>query len=226
MNSVHINQRNTKRNFRFPGPWRLKWIALSATLLLSGCAFIMVVAAAVFTVSAYNCVANGSQSACTAAAGDMIAAAGGWKGLFGGIVHQDPPAADLQYFDASQASALLSPQNLTLQTTGGTATVSITDDSTGTVLGTQGFPFVINNDVATFSDPSAVTQWVRSFSGYAGNVSVNISFDVGTSLPPSGSSGMMTETIRYSGTPYLSAEASLSNGSACGGKNSPGLCGP
>ena len=216
-----------KRHFfkTSPSVWRLTGLAVVATTLIASCTFIIVVAAAVFTVSAYNCVANGKNSACTAAAGDLIAAAGGWQGLFGPALKADPPAADLQYFDAAQASAVLTPQNLTLQTTGGTAIVSITDESNGVVLGTEGFPFVISNQVATFTNPSAVTQWVRSFSGYTGNVSVNVKFYVGTSLPPSGQSGKLVATIRYNDSPWLSAAGSLAIPPSCNPqKPSPELC--
>lgn len=133
-----------------------------------------------------------------------------------GTTKLDPPGADLAYFDASQARAVLQPANLTITSIGGTATVSLKDESSGASLGSQTFPFVMSNNVATFSDPSTVNNWVHSFSTYQGNVEVDLGFYMGLSAPPAGSSGSLTITAEYSGSPYASSTAYVGGGSSGG----------
>lgn len=208
-----------------------------ATAALSGCAFIAVVILAVFTVNVVNCV-GGSTKDCAAAIGSLTAGGGGVSGAIKTLeavhwsatqatIKQDPPAADLSYFDASQASASVNLANLTLLSDGGTATITITDDSTDSVLGSETFPFTINGNSAAFTDPSAVNQWVRSFSSYPGNVSVNTQFYVATTTPGTGQTGTVQITAEYSGSPYLSGSAAISGPpNLCNGKPSPYKCAP
>ncbi len=210
-----------------------------ATAALTGCAFVAVVILAVFTVSVVNCV-GGSTKYCSVAISLLTTGGGGVPGALSTLgkpgvvwsatqetIKQDPPAADLYYFDASQASASVNLANLTLLSDGGTATITITDESTGSVLGSETFPFTINGSSAAFTDPSAVNQWVRSFSSYPGNVSVNTQFYVATTTPGTGQSGTVQITAEYSGSPYLSGSAAIFGPpNLCNGKPSPYKCAP
>lgn len=179
-----------------------KWLWLSAAVIsvLAGCAVFTVVAVITIAFSAYNC-ADGKS--CAPLATDIIAAGGGYGDIFGTTTEADPPASDLANFDATQADALLTANNLTIASTGGTATLTISDESNGTVLGSAQFSFVINDGVATFSQPVAVTNWVRSYSTYPGNVSISFNFYTAVNDPPAGQSGTLTITAQYSGAPYV-----------------------
>ena len=95
---------------------------------------------------------------------------------------------------------------MTIASTGGTATITMTDESTGTVLGSQTFPFMLNNDVATFSQPDTVNNWMHSYSTYQGNVEIGMKFYTGLNNPPAGQSGSLTVTAQYAGSPYASSK--------------------
>lgn len=183
--------------------FRKKWLWFVAVigLGLSGCAVFTVVAIITIAVSAYNCSQGDS---CAPLATEVIAAGGGYTKIFGSLFNADPPASDLAYFDASKADALLTAQNITIASTGGTATVTLTDESSGATLGSASFPFVINNSDATFSNPAAVTNWLRSYSTYSGNVNIGFQFYTAIDDPPAGQSGTLTYTGRYAGSPYVS----------------------
>lgn len=211
-----------------------KLLSIAAlTIFLGSCALIPYILIATLTISTVTCVVGNNSSACSVALSDLALEVGGATGKIYPIVAPlikaflDPPAADLAYFDASQASAAINISNLSLTSIGGTATISITDDSTGTVLGSQGFPFTISGDVAKFSDPSAVNQWVHSFSSYPGNVSINTQFYVATTVPAPGQTGSIQITTQYGGSPYLSGSAAISGPpNLCNGKPSPVKCAP
>lgn len=210
-----------------------KLLSMAAlTIFLGSCALIPYILVAIITVSTAECVVGNNSGACGLALSDLALEIGGPVGKVYPIIAAgiktllDPPAADLAYFNASQASAAINISNLSLTSIGGTATISITDDSTGTVLGSQGFPFTISGDVARFSDPSAVDQWVHAFSSYPGNVSINTQFYVATSVPAPGQTGSIQITTQYGGSPYLSGSAAVSGPPICDGKPSPVKCAP
>jgi len=122
--------------------------------------------------------------------------------IIGSTLKLDPPASDLAYFDASQASAVLQPDNVTITNTGGTATLTLTDEATSAELGSQTFPFVITNGVAHFSQPSEVNDWMHAYSTYQGNVGIGFTFYTGIDDPPAGQTGTLTITAEYASAPY------------------------
>ena len=197
------------RNFKLPSK---KWLWPVSVVLagLSSCAVFTVLAIISVALTGYNCATG---SSCAPFLGDIVAIGSGSSvatAIRTGL-GLDPPATDLAYFHASQASAVLSPSNLSLASTGGTAIMAIQDESTGVVLGTQNFPFTINNDVATFTNPSQVTSWIHSFDTYSGNVKINFNFYTGWSNPPPGTTGSVTVTAEYANAPYASSKLSIVN---------------
>lgn len=125
-----------------------------------------------------------------------------------------PP--NIPQFDSAQARAVVQTNGLTLATNGGTATVTIRDDNTKTVLGTKSFAFLIDtNHNATLTNPSAANTWLHSFSGYGNTVDIEVGFNTGLAIP-SGASGNYTTTGEYVGVPYASASAYIRDpGSTC-----------
>lgn len=131
--------------------------------------------------------------------------------------HIKPPASALANFDASQASDNVSFNNISLSSHSGTVTITIKDQSTGNLLGQQAFNFTINStDQLKFSNPSAVTNWVRSFSNYPGYVDVGIKAGLNINPPPSGQSGSVASTAVYQGIPYSSSSITISGGTGGG----------
>jgi hypothetical protein len=192
------------RNFKLPSK---KWLWPASVVLvgLSSCAVVAVVAVITLLISAVNC-SNGN---CSSLLPSVSGVAANFSEIVKLVTVLDPPASSLTNFHASQASALLAPNNIKITSSGGTATVTIEDANTGTILGSDAAPFVINNGVATFSDPAQVTDWMHSFSTYSGNVNIRFGFNTGTSNPPPGQSGSLTVTAEYAGSPYASAKASI-----------------
>lgn len=129
-----------------------------------------------------------------------------------------PPAADLQYFDAHLATQNLSVQNITITGTSGNVEIKIKDENDGTLLGQNTFTYQLNalNQVE-FSNPSTVTNWVRSFSNYNGFVEVEVLTIIDAQAPPEGQSGSVSSTLVYNGSPVASATSTYINeGSGCG----------
>ncbi len=187
-----------------------KWfwpVAILSGLALGGCASV-VIEVVTIVVTAYNCEQG---NGCTSLATTIITDAGYTTAakIVTILTKLDPPASDLANFDASQASAAIQTSNLSLISDGGTSTVTLADESSGAVLGTANFPFVINNGVATFSQPSTVNNWIHSFDTYQGNVIIEPGFNIGTTAPPAGQSGTVTITAQYAGSPYASSKLSI-----------------
>lgn len=130
-----------------------------------------------------------------------------------------PPAADLQYFDAQLATQNLNAQNITITSTSGDVEITIKDENDGTILGQNTFGYTVNaQDQVLFTDPTTVTNWVRSFSTYDGFVEVSVKTTLDATPPPEGQTGNVSSTLVYNGAPLASATASFtnSNGSGCG----------
>lgn len=187
-----------------------KWFwpaAILTGLLLAGCAT-TVIEVITIIVTAYNCEQGDS---CAPFVSTVLLDTGypTASKIVGILAKLDPPASDLVNFDASQASAVIQTSNLSLITHGGTATVTLLDESSGAELGVQSFPFNINNGVATFSQPTTVNSWIHSFSSYQGKVIIEPQFNIGTTAPPAGQSGTVTIIAEYSGSPYASSKISI-----------------
>lgn len=134
------------------------------------------------------------------------------------IVAWFPPAADLQYFDAHLATQNLSAQNIIFTGSSGNVEIKIKDENDGTLLGQNTFAYQLNaQDQVEFSNPTTVTNWVRSFSNYNGFVEVEVRTVVDIQAPPEGQSGTVSSTLVYNGSPVASATTTYVNeGSGCG----------
>jgi hypothetical protein len=129
-----------------------------------------------------------------------------------------PPASDLQNFDAHLATQNLTVQNISITSSSGTVEITIKDENDGTLLGQNSFGYQINaQNQIQFSDPTLVTNWVRSFSNYNGFVEVEVRTIVDVQAPPVGQSGTVSSTSVYNGSPVASASSTYTNeGSGCG----------
>lgn len=128
-----------------------------------------------------------------------------------------PPASDLQNFDAQQATQNLSVQNITITANSGTVEINIKDENDGMLIGHNTFSYTINaQNQVSFSDPTTVTNWVRSFSNYNGFVKLEVRTNIDTQGPPQGQSGTVSSTLVYNGAPLASASSTYTNDSGCG----------
>lgn len=135
------------------------------------------------------------------------------------IIAWYPPASDLEYFDAQLASHNMSSQNMSFTSSSGDLTITIKDENDGTIIGSNIFAYTLNaQNQVHFAQPSAVTNWVRSFSDYDGFVELNVETNVDVNGPPEGQTGNVSSTFVYNGAALASATASYtnSNGSGCG----------
>lgn len=126
-----------------------------------------------------------------------------------------PPAADLANFDASVAIDNYSLQNMSFATNTAQVTITISDEITGALLGEQTYTVnIINGQQAVFANPAAVTSWVRSFATYQngqGFVEVNVASDIVANPPPPGTTGTVSSTFTYAGTPLASSSGSYTS---------------
>jgi hypothetical protein len=133
-------------------------------------------------------------------------------------------ASDLSSFSAADAVANYAIQNTSFYSRTGDMTITVSDATTGGVLGTNNFGYTINSgNQLVLSDPTGATQWVQSFEGYSGNVVVAANLPVEVTNPPSGSSGSVGATAVYAGQTEGSASATvLDIGGDCGGTSAVG----
>lgn len=78
----------------------------------------------------------------------------------------DPPATELASLDTSQALAVLTTQNLQVTNTTGSFIISVSDTTTGQMLGQTTFPYKIVGMGIYATDPQAVHNWLSTFSVY------------------------------------------------------------
>lgn len=127
-----------------------------------------------------------------------------------------PPASELANFDAADANRYVSLQNVSLTTTSGDITITISDENTGQVLGEDTFGFdVVNGNTIEFANPYAVNSFVHSYSNYQdgdGFVLVTFSSEFETTLPPEGETGQVDVTTNYDGSPVTSSSGTISHG--------------
>jgi hypothetical protein len=121
-------------------------------------------------------------------------------------VEAAPPASDLADFDASKATEQFNLQNMSLQPSSGDATIKVTDQSSGDILGEQQFAYTVNNaGQLNFTHPASVTSWVRSFSTYSGYVNLEVSAHIKALAPNGVQTGTVHSTFDYEGTPWASS---------------------
>jgi len=132
----------------------------------------------------------------------------------------DPSGADVAAFDATQALVQLSSSNTTLSSTSGTVNLSVTDHSTGQLLGSSSFAYVVQSSSVYAQDPATVHAWLQQFANYA-DVDVNTSFNTTYTNPSSGTATVNANGL-YFGTIYTSSSGSWT-GYSGGGNNCRGL---
>jgi hypothetical protein len=129
-----------------------------------------------------------------------------------------PPASDLATFNAADAVENLQFNNTKLANTSGDVTITISDENTGTLLGQQTFGYTINgNDQLTLDNPTAVTNWVRSFSSYNGYVEVKFQAMLNVYLPPQNQTATVSTQWLYQSTPYASSSTTFNSSPPGGG---------
>jgi hypothetical protein len=122
------------------------------------------------------------------------------------VYHVSPPASELANFDASQAVADYTFNNTAVYSRAGNLSVTVSDQTTGAVLGTASFGYTMNSaNQLVLNDPAGATQWVRSFSTYNGYVMVNVDVPVQVNAPPAGEGATAASTDLYQGVAQGSA---------------------
>jgi hypothetical protein len=96
----------------------------------------------------------------------------------------------------------LSLSNATISSTSGNATLTVTDASTGTMLGQQTFGWTVVGNSIYAQNPAAVHDWLQQFTGYS-NVDVGVQV-VPTLQAADVGSASATANAEYTGTTYAS----------------------
>lgn len=122
---------------------------------------------------------------------------------------QDPSGADLVAFDPSQPLVNLQLSNLTIASTSGTGTLTITDNTTGQTLGQQTFGYVVRGTSVYAQDPTAVHNWLLQFSS-AADVTVGIQFTTQLNAVTQGAASA-TSLVEYQGVTLAAATSTLPN---------------
>jgi hypothetical protein len=118
----------------------------------------------------------------------------------------DPPGSYLASLDATQAVLNLSLSNATISSTSGTANLSVKDLTTGQIVGSEPFGYVIKGTSVYAQDPAAVYNWLQQFTGYA---SIDVIVDVSTDLQASSAgTASATGSAVYQGLSYASGTIS------------------
>jgi hypothetical protein len=165
-------------------------------------------------------------AACTQSTG----VTGGWNQKQGWNVEGnytitwDPPGSELADLNASQLSLPISMTNAELTSTSGTGTVTVTDLSTGNVVGQQSFGYTVSGSTLYVQDPTAVQNWLDQFTSYTEvEVGVAINSLAGQDTATSGT-GTATGTAVYQGTTYASQYSSWNIGGGSGKPCNPSPC--
>jgi hypothetical protein len=127
----------------------------------------------------------------------------------------DPPGTDLANFDTTQGLLTMTLTNGAISSSSGPFTLTVIDHGTGQAVGQQSFNYVTVGNSLYAQDPTAVHNWLSTFSGYA---DVDVQMDV-TPVIDALTVGTVSTTasLVYHGTPYASATASWEYGSDGGG---------
>jgi hypothetical protein len=129
---------------------------------------------------------------------------------------------ELASLDPSQAILNLSLSNAAISSSSGQVTVTVTDDTTGAVVGTQTFQYVVNGNGLFAQDPSAVSSWLSGFTSYS---SLDVTVAANTSLQATSSgTASVTANAVYQGTTYASGTASWAGISTGGGGCHTKIC--
>lgn len=129
-----------------------------------------------------------------------------------------PPASYLANFDASQAVQNYVFQNSSVYSKTGSLAVTVSDQVTGAVLGTNSFGYTINSgNQLVLDDPASATAWIRSFSDYGGYVTVAVNVPVEATAPPSGQNATATATGVYEGQAEGSTSVTMTTIGGSGG---------
>ncbi len=127
----------------------------------------------------------------------------GW-GL-GGKVSGTIKSEYLSQFNAADAAENFVDQNTAISGRSGNVTVTIKDASTGAILGQSAFAYTLGSgNQLVLNNPASATQWVRSFSGYGGDVTIDAQTQISQSNPPPGTTATVTGTVVYGGTEVAS----------------------
>lgn len=131
----------------------------------------------------------------------------------------DPSGSDVANFDASSALLNLAMTNAVITTTSGTLTVTVTNPSTGAVLGQGSFGYVVKGSALYAQDPTAVHNWLQQFANDP-SVTVSVATD-NVAEQDTGASGTasVTSSAEYEGTTYATAYKAWpvgSSGTGCG----------
>lgn len=121
-----------------------------------------------------------------------------WQSSLSGIA--------LASLDPTQAILNLSLSNAKISSSSGQVTVTLTDDNTGAVVGTQSFQYVVNGNGIFAQDPSAVSNWLNQFTSYS-SLDVNIVANTNLQAINSGTASVTANAV-YQGTTVASGSAS------------------
>jgi hypothetical protein len=124
-------------------------------------------------------------------------------------INIDPPGSDVAAIDTTQALLTLSASNATLESTTGTATLSIKDLTNGQIVGQNSFAYIVRNESLFAQDPTAVHIWLQQFAGYA-DIDVIINVDT-TFMGEPGTSSLVTGSAMYQGRTYAATSVSWEN---------------
>jgi hypothetical protein len=122
---------------------------------------------------------------------------------------------DLFSLDPSQAILSYSLSNATIASTNGLVTVTLTDDTTGVVVGQQTFQYIVNGNSLFVQDPSAVSSWLNQFSSNS-NLDVGLNLDTDVQAITSGTATVTSNAV-YQGVNYASGSASWAASFPSGG---------
>jgi hypothetical protein len=122
---------------------------------------------------------------------------------------------DLASLDPSQAIFNYSLSNATISSTGGTVSISVTDNATGVIVGQQNFAYVVNGNGLFAQDPTAVSTWLNQFTAYTDlNVSVAATTDMQAIRAGTATA---TSNAVYQGITYASSTVSWAGQPVVGG---------
>ncbi len=128
-----------------------------------------------------------------------------------------PPLSgtDLAGLDVTQALVNYSLSNATIASTTGTVTITVTDATTGAIVGQQAFAYDVRGNGLFAHDPNAVSSWLQQFASYSSlDVSVNAATDLNATN--TGTATVTTNAV-YQGITYASSSASWTRNPIGGG---------
>lgn len=115
---------------------------------------------------------------------------------------------DLASLDPSQAIFNYTLSNAQIVSTNGTVTISVTDATTGVIVGQQDFGYVVNGNGLFAQDPNAVSNWLQQFTAYS-SLDVTVAATTYMEAIITGPSSATINAV-YQGVTYASATGSWS----------------